>query len=137
MHLKKMTNRADRILILILLVMSILGLLLPILLGRRDKNTDCIVSIQINGKEVQRFALNAKAEGLEKTFRTEYGTNIVKVEEQQVFIEEANCPDQLCVKQGRISRPGEMLICLPNRFLVEILADGKDSDEAPADAILH
>ena len=35
---------------------------------------------------------------------------------------------QLCVRRGWISRPGEALICLPNRVIVEIPGQRRDYD---------
>lgn len=35
-------------------------------------------------------------------------------------MEWAGCPDQICVNHAPILRPGESIICLPNRVVVEI-----------------
>ena len=37
-----------------------------------------------------------------------------------VFVVHSNCPHQICVKSGRISRAGQTLVCVPNKVLVEI-----------------
>ena len=42
------------------------------------------------------------------------------------YISEASCPDKQCMKQGKISRAGEMLVCLPNRVVVKIVDSKKD-----------
>lgn len=47
-------------------------------------------------------------------------TNQIIIEDGEVFIREANCPDKLCVKQGRISKSGESIICLPHKIVVKI-----------------
>ena len=36
-------------------------------------------------------------------------------------IEEASCPDRLCVGMGVIRRAGQSIICLPNQVVVEIV----------------
>lgn len=46
--------------------------------------------------------------------------NVIRIENGTVFMEEADCPDQICVKQGAVSKNGEMIICLPNDIFVEI-----------------
>lgn len=51
--------------------------------------------------------------------------NIVVVEDGTVYMKEADCPDKLCIRQGKISRTGESIICLPNRVTVTIEGDGK------------
>ena len=35
-------------------------------------------------------------------------------------VQEASCPDHLCIRQGKISREGEMIVCLPNRMIAEV-----------------
>ena len=49
------------------------------------------------------------------------GTNLLIIRDRQVWIAEANCPNRDCVKQGKISMNGEMLVCLPHRLTVSIV----------------
>ena len=49
------------------------------------------------------------------------GTNLLVIQDHNVWIAEANCPNQDCVKQGKISMNGEMLVCLPHRMTVSIV----------------
>ena len=58
------------------------------------------------------------------------GTNTLVIEDGAAFIEEADCPDKLCIHQGRISREGMELVCMPNRVVVRIA--GKDENETDA-----
>lgn len=46
--------------------------------------------------------------------------NQIVIEDGEVFIREANCPDKLCVKQGSISKSGESIICLPHKIVVKV-----------------
>lgn len=46
--------------------------------------------------------------------------NILVIDEGQVYMEDADCPDQVCVKHKPISKNKEMIICLPNKVFVEI-----------------
>lgn len=56
----------------------------------------------------------------------ELGHNVIVIDGYDVYISEADCPDQLCVKQGTINRSGAMLVCLPNKLTVEIIGTGND-----------
>ena len=49
------------------------------------------------------------------------GKNLLVIQNHNVWISEANCPNQDCVKQGKISMNGEMLVCLPHRLTVSIV----------------
>ena len=49
------------------------------------------------------------------------GMNVLNIQDGTVWISEADCPNQDCVKQGKISMNGEMLVCLPHRITVSIV----------------
>ncbi len=49
--------------------------------------------------------------------------NIIRIEKGIVFMEEANCRDQLCVKKGHITHVGDSIVCLPHRIAVTILGE--------------
>lgn len=48
------------------------------------------------------------------------GGNTVCIRDGEVYMEHADCPDKLCIKQGKISDSSKKIICLPNRVTVEI-----------------
>jgi len=49
----------------------------------------------------------------------------VIVEEGGVYVEDADCPDKICEKMGKISRSGETIICLPNKVFIKVLGKGE------------
>ncbi len=46
---------------------------------------------------------------------------------------ESDCPDRVCIRTGRIGKPGEFAACVPNRFLIVI--DRLEEDEGHVDLI--
>ena len=48
------------------------------------------------------------------------GHNKVIIDDGVVWMEEADCPDKLCMNQGKISKAGQTIICLPNKVMVTI-----------------
>ena len=48
------------------------------------------------------------------------GTNILVIEDGYAWMSEANCPDHICVRQGKIHYTGQVITCLPNRLTVTI-----------------
>jgi len=48
------------------------------------------------------------------------GETEIEVRDGRVRVVRSPGPYKLCLKRGWISRPGEILICLPNRVTVEI-----------------
>lgn len=51
------------------------------------------------------------------------GTNHLIIKDGEAWISEADCPNHDCVKKGKISRNGEMLVCIPHRLTVSILGE--------------
>lgn len=76
------------------------------------------VEISINGQVVQHIALPA--------YRTvtleDVGVTVV-IDGNSAYISESDCPDQYCIKQGRLSTVGAAAVCLPNRVIVKITGE--------------
>lgn len=69
-------------------------------------------------------------ENQERAIATSFGTNVVVVENGAVFVREADCDNQDCVHQGKVSAPGKQIICLPHKLWIEVLADGEDGSSS-------
>ena len=61
--------------------------------------------------------------------------NLLVIEGGSVRLEDADCPDRLCVRQGAISRSGESIICLPHKLVITIEGRAETDSSAP-DAML-
>lgn len=46
--------------------------------------------------------------------------NIVEISGGRVSVSESSCKNQVCVRHGSISGPGQSIVCLPNRLVVSI-----------------
>ena len=47
-------------------------------------------------------------------------TNVLVIRDHQADMTEADCPDQLCVRQKAISKDHETIVCLPNQVVAEV-----------------
>ena len=55
------------------------------------------------------------------------GKTEVEILDGEVFVVSSPCPNKVCVKSGYISRPGETIICLPNKVSITIFkAEGNE-----------
>ena len=54
------------------------------------------------------------------------GCNIISVEPGRICVSEADCPDQVCVRQGWISDSVAPIACLPHRLVIEISDSGEE-----------
>lgn len=110
-----------------------LGLLLLVLLAygltampRAGGNANPIAVVKVDGELVKEVRLNEVNEPF--IFVTKGAApgayNQIQFEPGRVRVVDASCPDRLCVKQGWISRPGQSLVCPPNRLVVTITDEG-------------
>ena len=85
--------------------------------------------ITLDGEEYGTYSLT---EDQEIPVRTEYGYNIVQIEDGMVFMKDADCPDKYCIHQGKTNRKNKSIVCLPHKLMVEVVEASKDK---PADGI--
>ena len=104
-------RRADLVVIGSLLL---LALVLYLLLGATRQEGGQVV-VCVNGVETERHPLSADG-----TYPLNGGSNILVISGGQAWLSEANCPDLLCVRQGKIHYTGQSIICLPNRLTVTV-----------------
>ena len=55
-----------------------------------------------------------------QTAQTEWGSNTAHVEPDGVSVTHADCPDHLCVKQGKITSSAIPIACVPHHLTVQI-----------------
>ena len=90
---------------------------------------DSMVCIYQGNEKLASYPLTGDRR--ESILSPEGGRNVVVIEKGEVYMEDADCPDRLCVGQKAISRKGECIICLPHRLTVEVTA----GEEAGVDAV--
>lgn len=130
----KKGNKIISIIIISVLIFSFIG----IYIYKNGMESDSkIAVIKHNGKIIKK--INLSTIDKPETFlikSTNGNSNTIKVEKGNISILEATCPDQICVKAGSISKPGDTLVCLPNKLIIVI--DGKASHkEDGIDAVTY
>ncbi|MBS4538877.1 NusG domain II-containing protein [Clostridium sp. D2Q-11] len=111
-------KKLDGIIIIVVLLVSLLGFLY-LQYGRDNDFNNKKAEIYIDGELYNSYELTEDIDE-EVVINTELGTNIIKLYNNGVNIIDADCPDKYCVSDGFINEPGEMLVCLPNKVVVEI-----------------
>ena len=83
------------------------------------------VIVEQDGKETARYALSEN-----RTVRIEGqgGYNLLIIEGGEVWLSEADCPNLLCVKTGKIRYAGQSIVCLPHRLAVRIAGGASSLD---------
>lgn len=114
----KKKRRHDAVLGLVLLVIAA-ALFAVDVIGASGNDGNKTVVVSIDGKKEAEYPLDK--DGIHILYGSHLGTNKLVIKDSEAYIEEASCPDKQCVKQGKISKAGEMLVCLPNRVVVKIV----------------
>lgn len=101
--------------LLALILLCALGFLL---IKNADKGTVAIISV--DGKVVDKIDLAKVTESYELSIDTEYGHNTLLVEPGAISVIEADCPDHVCIRQGKLTGGGLSIICMPHRLVIEM-----------------
>lgn len=81
--------------------------------------------VKIDGKEVERFDLDEISSKMVTYYPSDTQYNIVEIQEGKIRVKEDNSPDQIAVRTGWISEPGQTSICLPHRLVITIEQEGQ------------
>ncbi len=106
-------RRADLILVVVCAVICIF------LFWPSGGRTPAQAVLYCEGEEVGRIALSE----VDSPYTMALGDNpaaVVQVEPGRIRYLSASCPDQLCVRAGWLSKPGDTAACLPARTVISI-----------------
>ena len=81
------------------------------------------VVISVDGNEHFRLPLS---EDTRLTYGEGEVFNTLVISGGEAWIEDASCPDHICVKSGKVSLEGETIVCLPNKLVISI-AGGEEN----------
>lgn len=73
------------------------------------------VIVRVDGEETARYSLYDNG-----IYELNDGTNTLVIENGDAWLSHANCPDSLCVKQGKIHANGQVITCLPNKLTITV-----------------
>jgi len=116
----KNTTLADKLLFLFLISLSIAG----IFISREALSQGSEVVIEKDGKSVYTLPLY---EDRVLSVGGSYGDTLIEIRGRKVRVKEAHCPNQICVKEGWISKG--VIVCLPNKLV--IIVGGSKKDQHP------
>lgn len=94
------------------------------------ENSDNQVVVMVDGETYGTYDLNE-----DQTISINHGSNILKIQDKEAKIIEADCPDKLCVHQSPISKSSQSIICLPNKLVVKIVAGHGNEDSEDVDTV--
>jgi len=98
-----------------------------------DHSSYTAVIIQ-NGQVIKKITLSELNQPLEYIISGKY-ENKIRAERGRICFEHADCPDQVCVQTGWLTKSGQVAACLPNGVLIKIESTRDAGDEV--DIYLH
>lgn len=122
-------KKYDIIIILLILLISFLSY---IIYQNQDSVNYPKAEIYHYSELVETVDLDQEAD---KVFSVKENENVLfhLFEDGSICFEESDCPDKICIKTGKISKPGQFAACLPNGLLLKIVID---EDKRDADMIM-
>ena len=109
-------KKNDWILIVVILILAGIGFLIYLNFGNKSAG---LVKVTVDGELFGTYSLK-KEQDIEIN-----DTNHLIIKDGQADMIEADCPDRICVEHKTISKNKEMIVCLPNKVIVEIVG-GED-----------
>lgn len=98
--------------------------------GISETNSDFTAVISVDNQIVERITLTGH-EGTEILDIPEIpcDTNSIELQDGYIRIKSSDCPQQICVLTGSISKPGQTVVCLHHRVVIEIEAVGDQAED--------
>lgn len=132
----KEIKKGDVLLLAAFLAAALLIALSPILRNalsshRNHKEENAVLEIHIAGDLYGTYSLS---ENQTLEIHSSYGNNTLTISGGTAVMTASDCRNQICVRSGGISEPGQMIVCLPHRLSAEILPASEflpPSGEAP------
>lgn len=110
---------------LILIISLLLVALIAFSVIQLTKAEGSYAVVVREGEEIAKYSLQSNDEIL---LQTDDHYNLLVIEDGYAFIKDASCPDKLCVKQGKVHKSGETLVCLPNITTVKIISQDQNDE---------
>ena len=95
---------------------------------------DKVLVVRKDQQELQRIELKKVTSETKLIVPVEHGEMVIAYDREGGRVLSSPCPDQVCVHQGKITRSGQTIACVPEKVLVTITTAAKENDH---DAILR
>src|SRR5699024_3893157 len=129
---RRITKPWDIIIIVFLSLLSLVSFFIfsYMLADKTQENSIDVAVISFANLQIQRLTLTDNM-GMDilNIPEIDCSPDAVEVNNDQIRIKGSNCPQQICVNRGYISKPGEIIICLPHKMIIEIEStNGEEKD---------
>ncbi len=124
-------RKSDYILIAVLLCLAAIGW---IFFHSQGQNKNKILIVQLDQTIIDKIDLNTIQGEVHRTIKVPDGTLEYRYDKSGAWIESSPCPDKICLHQGKITKTGDSIACVPEKVLLLLELNKKEATE---DAILR
>lgn len=129
-HLGEMKPLDVVIIVVLLLASFIPHVVYGYQMGNVDEDAQIIATVSIEGEVVYETELSEDTPHETFTLYPDEGQyNVIEVDGTRIRNQEDNSPDQIGVRRGWISQPGETIVVLPHELIIEIHAVNPEGEE--------
>ena len=102
---------------LVIFVLLLAGIGVALYFAFAPTQAGALAEVYVNGEKRAEFLLS-----VDRELRLDHLK--VVVQGGSLWVEEADCPDKICEKTGKIRKAGQTIVCLPNRVVIRIKGKG-------------
>lgn len=119
------------IIIFVILACGIFGLIINSIFMKKVENKKLF--LEVDGKVFKEYKLNGIPQEKRQTITIPSNQKdlqrqfTIVMDQDGAYVETVVCPDQVCVKMGKVTQPGKVIVCLPNKFTMYIKGDTNDN----------
>ncbi|MBR0112424.1 MAG: NusG domain II-containing protein [Clostridia bacterium] len=110
----------------IFIVLGVAALALLFIFLRGSKSERRIAVITVDSAVTDRIDLDEVKEKITIMPDTDPQV-VIAAENGVIYFESSGCRDKICVKSGRLSKAGDIAVCLPAKTVVSITGSGPDA----------
>ena len=109
----------------ILLVISMITLGLLSFLGLNLlRQPGSVVQVLVHDHQYQQYPLQQEQRVL---INSQQGSLEIQIANGKVWVFRSSCPTKTCMTMGKISRVGQVIVCIPNGILIRIAGKREES----------
>jgi len=121
-------KKADIYIIITILIPALIG---AVILYTANTDKSKTVEIYVAGELHSTHPLSPNQDDI-IIHTGENNYNIIRIQNDGVFMAEANCRSQICLLSGKYSHVGQMIACLPHRVLIRLTGQAEGGIDAIA-----
>lgn len=88
---------------------------------RHFSSAELEAQIVVSGETVYTIDLSSVSEPYDITLNG--GSVVVTVETDCIYFKSSDCPDKLCVNCGKLTKPGDSAVCVPEKVAVSVFGE--------------